>query len=279
MQDTGKFRDTKDQYYTKRSIAEDCVKEILGSLPWSADALWIEPSAGAGAFLNIRQGPTIAIDKEPKAAGVLQGDFLEWTAPAGSQLLFFGNPPFGRQGSLAKKFLRHACTQGASAVAFILPRSFMKPSMYGCIPLKYHLVKQIELPKNSFEVNKEPYDVPCVFQIWNKETSDREEIPANEPDGFQYVKAEYDLAFRRVGGDAGKTYTRAELEAPSVQSHHFLKFDQGVNIRDIQKRINAHIFPSNTTGPRSLSKSEINTVINKLIHLSLDAEFAVLNQS
>jgi len=274
MQGTGKDRDTKDQFYTKRSIAESCVKGIIESLPWASSAIWIEPSAGAGAFLGIYGGETIALDLEPKATGILAQDFLKWTHLthlAQKPMLFFGNPPFGRQGSIAKKFLRHACEQGADALAFILPRSFMKPSMYGCIPLTYHLVKQIELPKNSFEVNKEPYDVPCVFQIWEKQEQQRESVEKEDPDGFVYVKPgeTYDLAFRRVGGDAGKTFLRAELEAPSVQSHHFLKFDEGIDLADIQKRVDKHIFPSNTTGPRSLSKSEINSVLNKIIHASL----------
>ena len=30
-------------------------------------------------------------------------------------------------------------------------------------------------------------------------------------------------------------------------------------------KINAHIFPSNTVGPRSLSKSEANIVINQIL--------------
>ena len=279
MQGTGKDRDTKDQFYTKRSIAESCVKDILQTLPWSSTALWIEPSAGAGAFLGIYGGETIALDLEPKAAGIVTQDFLNWTHVGESKRLFFGNPPFGRQGSIAKKFLRHACEQGADAMAFILPRSFMKPSMYGCIPLNFHLAKQVQLPKNSFEVNKESYDVPCVFQIWEKRGNNRESPEKEEADGFVYVKPgeAYDLAFRRVGGDAGQTFLRGEIQ-PSVQSHHFLKFDEGIDIADIQKRVNQHIFPSNTTGPRSLSKSEINSVLNKLIHASLDAELDGLNQ-
>lgn len=279
MQGTGKDRDTKDQFYTKRSIAESCVKGVLDALPWSSTALWIEPSAGAGAFLGIYGGETIALDLEPKAAGIVTQDFLKWTSARSSKRLFFGNPPFGRQGSIAKKFLRHACDQGADALAFILPRSFMKPSMYGCIPLNFHLVKQVELPKNSFEVNKESYDVPCVFQIWEKRGTKRECQEKEEPDGFVYVKPgeAYDLAFRRVGGDAGQTFLRAELHAPSVQSHHFLKFDEGICVADIQKRANQHIFPSNTTGPRSLSKPEINSVLNKIIHASLDSELSNLS--
>jgi len=62
MQTTGKDRDTKDQYYTSRKVAETCVKGILDTLPWASSALWIEPSAGAGAFLGISGGETIALD-------------------------------------------------------------------------------------------------------------------------------------------------------------------------------------------------------------------------
>lgn len=273
MQDTGKFRDTKDQFYTKREIAELCVKSIYDTLSWVSEeeTLWVEPSAGAGAFLGIGADKRIiAIDKEPKYDGVVRGDFLTWEAPVDSSekpLIFFGNPPFGRQGSIAKKFLEHCCAQGADALAFILPRSFMKPSMYGCIPADFHLLHQSELPKNSFEVNKKDYDVPCVFQIWERQATPRPKAQKTHALGFEYVTpgSPYDLAFRRVGGLAGQSYTPTELPTPSVQAHHFLKFPVGTNIKEIQKKINAHTFPSNTTGPRSLSKGEINTVINSFI--------------
>ena len=271
MQDTGKFRDTKDQYYTKRVIATACVKEVVDSLPWtstaSAEALWIEPSAGAGAFLGLCNSEVIPIDLDPKADGIIRGDFLKWSAPEDSRSrVFFGNPPFGRQGSLAKKFIAHACAQGARAIAFVLPRSFLKPSMYGCFPAEFHLVKQTELPKNSFEVNKKDYDVPCVFQIWEKRPNmKRAQEEKTTPLGFEYVQPAqpYDLAFRRVGALAGTCYTPAEVSTPSPQSHHFLKFARPNP--EIQKRINSHTFPSNTTGPRSLSKPEINKVINLII--------------
>ena len=88
--------------------------------------------------------------------------------------------------------------------------------------------------------------------------------------GFQYVKADsdaemkYDIAVRRVGGLAGRCY--ASGDGPfSIQSHYFLKFDSTDALDEIMKKINGHTFPSNTVGPRSLSKSEINVVLNGLI--------------
>ena len=274
----------KDQFYTKRAIAENCVKRIIETLPWTLDAntLWIEPSAGSGAFLNHsaqKKQPTIALDLDPQHPSVTKQDFLEFRfplrpLPIQQKRIFFGNPPFGRQGSLSKKFIKHCIDEGegegeAEAIAFILPRSAQKPSMYSYIPRSYHLVFQEELPNNSFEVNKEDYDVPCVFQIWEKKETLRPEEQPESPIGFEYVKRTdaYDLAFRRVGGLAGKTYTRQENPTPSIQSHNFLRFADAFKprLKDIQAAINAHTFPSNTTGPRSLAKPEINAVINRIL--------------
>jgi hypothetical protein len=281
MQDTGKKRQNmKDQFYTKREVAETCVKRIIETLPWTLETttLWIEPSAGSGAFLNHasqQKQQTIALDLDPQHPSIQKQDFLEFTLPLRSlpiqqKRIFFGNPPFGRQGSLSKKFVKHCIDEGeAEAIAFILPRSAQKPSMYSYIPRKYHLVFQEELPPNSFEVNKKDYDVPCVFQIWEKKETLRPEEQPEAPRGFEYVKRtdSYDLAFRRVGALAGKTYTRQENPAPSIQSHNFLRFADAFKprINHIQAAINAHTFPSNTTGPRSLSKPEINEVINRIL--------------
>ena len=85
--------------------------------------------------------------------------------------------------------------------------------------------------------------------------------PINDPN--------FHIAFRRVGGLAGKCYKKNETEF-SVQSHYFIKFNKDVlcNIDTIVETINSHIFPSNTVGPRSLSKTEANVVINDIIQTS-----------
>lgn len=109
LQGTGKDRDAKGQFYTKRAIAEFCVKKCIDPLSWVShtNTLGIEPSAGAGALLNIHRGETIALDMEPKVEGVLAADFLSWECACSQERpsIFFGNSPFGRQGSIAKKFL------------------------------------------------------------------------------------------------------------------------------------------------------------------------------
>jgi hypothetical protein len=271
MQDTGKFRkNTKDQYYTQATVATACVKKILDIFPCPEEYQWIEPAAGNGAFLKAAAGRNLdllGIDLEPKGVGILQGDFLAWAPLTEKRRIFFGNPPFGRQGSIAKSFIKHAAAY-ADIIAFILPRSFVKPSMSRAFPLKFHCLLSEELDKNAFEVNGEAYDVPCVFQIWVRGEEDREaEEPVKEV-GFSYVAhgQPYHIAFRRVGGLAGKCFP-FRAEDYGKQMHYFLRLDAGHvgSVKKIIEGVNERIFPSNTVGPRSLSKSEANEVLNEVI--------------
>jgi hypothetical protein len=273
-QDTGKFRtNEKDQYYTSPAVAKACVESVLKELPYTRVALWIEPSAGSGAFLKeVPEGiKSLGIDLEPKAPGILQGDFLTWEPPARPiTKVYFGNPPFGRQGSLARKFLAHAGNT-AQVMAFILPRSFVKPSMQTSIPLLFHLVLSRELDKNSFLVNDSSYDVPCVFQIWERRSGPRMLEEKVGTSGYSYTKdADWHMAIRRVGGLAGRAFLPGG-EKLSAQSHYFIKFEPVLSkeqLEEIQKKLCSHEFPSNTTGPRSLSQSEVNRVLVSLLAVS-----------
>jgi hypothetical protein len=151
----------------------------------------------------------------------------------------------------------------ADIIAFILPRSFTKPSMFNAFEKHFHNVHSRDLKPNSFLLNGKEYDVPCVFQIWIKKDTPRVEIKNIKPIGFKYVKSSepYDISFRRVGVYAGKC-KRNDGSKVSVQSHHFINFDDASRVDAVIDRINNHVFPTNTVGPRSLSKNEINSFIN-----------------
>jgi len=269
-QDTGKFRkNTKDQYYTKESTAKSCLDIIYANIPNHETYQWIEPSAGNGVFLHLLPSTfdRFGIDLEPKSADIQQGNFLDWTPTNEKRRIFFGNPPFGRQGSLAKSFIKHA-SHYANIIAFILPRSFVKPSMSRAFPLEFHCIHSQELGKNAFEVNKVEYDVPCVFQIWEKKTAKRTLSKPIKEEGFTYVKhgQPFHIAFKRVGGLAGKCY-QAESTDFNRQYHYFLKLEEQYipHVKTIIDKVNLHTFPSNTVGPRSLSKSEANEVLNTIL--------------
>ena len=274
QQDTGKFRiNMKDQFYTDISVAKSCITTIINMLPYTENYIWVEPSAGNGAFLhNVPPSyEKIGLDVEPKASDILEQDYLLWMPPTEKDIIIFGNPPFGRQSSFAKSFISKSC-KFAKVIAFILPKSFTKPSMFNAFDLKFHLVYSNELQRDSFILNGSKYDVPCVFQIWEKRNTNRVVEEKIEPQGFTYVKSteEYDIAFRRVGGLAGKCY-KNDGKTYSIQSHYFIKFDTlpTNHVNRIITKINSHIFPSNTVGPRSLSKQEASIVINDIIIQSL----------
>jgi hypothetical protein len=296
-QDTGKFRtNVSDKFYTRPEVAATCVSKIMATLGERvADAIWIEPSAGSGTFVAAARaagaGTIRALDLDsPKEVdpglGIEQRDFLSWNGealgPAAARpRLFFGNPPFGRQSSAAKKFLRHCATLEAAWITFILPRSFEKPSMQRAIPANYHLLSSTELPTNSFLVNGQPYEVPCVFQVWERRDVARPVAAAVDPAGFTYVKdsEKHHLVIRRVGGLAGNCYLAAGglsgngMSAAgnpfSPQSHYFIQISGTVppvsELKRVCSAMCAWPFPSNTTGPRSLSKPEITAVLNPLL--------------
>jgi hypothetical protein len=285
-QDTGKFRtNDKDQFYTRKSVAKQCVNTITQTVKKWDSYTWLEPAAGSGAFLNLvpKGCQKIGIDIDPKRQDIVKADFLEWSPPSKNnpdhptKFILFGNPPFGRQSSLAKSFIARG-SQFADIIAFILPRSFVKPSMSNIFPLKFHCNYSKELDENSFRVNGKLYDVPCVFQIWQRMKIDRF-IPVKAKEcGFKYVKNTdvYHVAFRRVGVFAGRCYVHSDNDVFSKQSHYFLIFDDNAvpHIDKIVEHINNHTFPTNTVGPRSISKPEANEVINSII-----AKFATLTQN
>ena len=171
IQDTGKFRtNLKDQFYTDKIVAQKCFNIIISLIQNPYNYLWIEPSAGSGSFFHILPSSfdKIGIDLDPKSADILKEDFLQWSFPiTDKKIIVFGNPPFGKQSSLAKSFIKKSC-KFASFIAFILPKSFMKPSMFNVFDLKFHCIYSKELDKDSFIINETKYDVPCIFQIWEK---------------------------------------------------------------------------------------------------------------
>lgn len=257
MQDTGVHRDTKDQFYTSPNVARDCVDKLKAIV---SDGVWIEPSAGEGVFLDLVPS-AIGYDIYPKDPRIREANFLETEIPEGC--VVFGNPPFGRQSSIANKFIAHAAEK-AAIIAFILPLSFSKPSMQRAFPLRFHLVSSTRLPSDCFVVNSKPYNVPCVFQIWQRRDTDRELPTPIVASGFTFVKksSQYDIVFRRVGVNAGKCSLPGNV---SEQSHHFIRLDDGKKAGQVIAASQIHVFPTNTTGPRSLSKQEVIEFLNSTL--------------
>ena len=197
-----------DKFYTPDATARQCIGQLWRQVGMRADDLFIEPSAGAGAFCrHLPAKRTIALDIAPDADGILTGDFLDFEPPVHEgRRIVIGNPPFGRSGAMARAFLQHA-SKFADVIAFILPASFAKASMQRGIPSLFHLVHQTHLGDATFETCEGLRKVRTVLQIWEKRDCPRAEqtcLPATQHD-FEFVRtiAEADLIVRRVGARAG----------------------------------------------------------------------------
>lgn len=88
---------------------------------------------------------------------------------------------------MALKFIKHAATF-ADSISFILPRSFKKDSLKNKIPLNFHLLYQVNLPKNIFFVGNKLSKVPCVFQICEKKDFKRKKMLQLKSENFVFVK-------------------------------------------------------------------------------------------
>jgi hypothetical protein len=270
-QKLGLLRNTVDQYYTKPELAQYYVDLFLSIVKPNDDDLIIEPSAGNGSFSDLlkERKNFLCYDIEPKQSYITQIDFLELDCSIFKDINVhcIGNPPFGRQSSLAKKFIKKCCLF-SNSIGFILPKSFKKPSFYKVFSLEFHKVFEEDCPDNAFVVNDKEHNVPCVFQIWVKKDNNRIEEAQQDPDGYQFVKKDNnpDFALRRVGFYAGKAHK--DYDDKNIQSHYFIKFnlDDKHDIDIFIEQFNKIEFSfNNTVGAKSVSKSEFIKLLNQEI--------------
>jgi hypothetical protein len=258
-----KQKSSLDKFYTNPEVA----KILIAKVNLVDYELIIEPSAGSGSFS--KQIPNcLAFDIDPQAEEIICQDFLKWqyNGPIEkSKILCIGNPPFGKQSTLAVKFFLH-CSNIAGTIAFILPLTFRKASIQNRLPLSFHLINEYPIPTKSFTLLGDPYEVPSVFQIWKESDVKREKVITPAPLGYRYVKPEEaDLAVRRVGFYAGTTETN--LENKLIQCHYFLKIEKKEMIGKTVDYLNSYKWEyNNTVGPRSISKLELNSVLNILFN-------------
>ena len=271
-QNSGLKRQITDKFYTNDSIVKECINHIKNNLVIKDNDLLIEPSAGDGSFISdikLLSNNYIFYDLYPDNDEIIKMDYLNLEfnhlVENYDNIHIIGNPPFGRQSSLAKKFIKKSCIF-CDSLSFILPKSFKKESFKKTFPLKYHLIFQIDLPKNSFRVNNKDHDVPCVFQIWKRKNIDRKVPKILKPNGYIFVKKhqDHDISFRRVGVYAGEIYK--DTEDKSFQSHYFIKFNNdNILSKNLKKLKNIKFNFDNTVGPKSISKQELISEFNRVL--------------
>lgn len=254
-----------DKFYTKRSVATKLIHIVANHVSISSDHIVIEPSAGNGAFSDVlmQTHQVLSYDIEPDKPNIIKQDFLTLDTEflKVKTVHVIGNPPFGRQSSLAKKFIKKCCTF-ATSISFVLPKSFKKESMQSAFSLNFHLVYSADLPVDSFEYGETSYDVPCVFQIWIRHSTNRVVPLPQTPISFKFVrKVDADFSLRRVGFYAGKLEVDTNK---SEQSHYFIKLNPDVDATEFIEKFSTIEFETdNTVGAKSISKSEFIAKINQ----------------
>lgn len=272
-----------DQFYTNDDVVQQCLELVALE---EYDVI-VEPSAGSGAFyMHLPIDKRVGVDLDPAYDGVIEQDYFKFVEIAGAcqmlpvkdkNYLVVGNPPFGKNSSLARKFF-NASARFADTIAFVLPRTFRKPSTVNQLNEYFHLSKEIRLPKNSFHLpNGKAHDVPCVFQVWERYTRARPRIAtvttckdfefveiSKQKDGTPTEAAKETqrrratVCVRRVGAGAGDLYNDYRTVARDWKSHYYIKTD-----RPTVKKILSQIVwddksgKYDTAGNPSISKNDL----------------------
>ena len=256
-----------DKYYTKKHIADNLINMFKENIDINKEDLIIESSAGNGSFIEgIKKlsNNYLFYDIAPENDEITEQDYLRLDVSEflgkKRQIHIIGNPPFGRQSSLVIKFIKKSC-EFCDSFGFILPKSFKKDSLKSKIPLKFHLIFQLDLESKSFIFKEKDYDVPCIFQIWKKMDYDRNKPEILRPLNYIFVKKDEspDISIRRVGVNAGIiTYDLDEINKKNIQTHYFIRFVNEKKINMDKLINNKFIYEfNNSVGAKSLSKQEI----------------------
>ena len=272
----------EDKYYTRPFIASFVTQLVIDRFGVNID--YIEPSAGSGVFLDAykqisNKENITGYDINPHSDEIINQDWLQITKDKVKGKAVIGNPPFGFAASLAIQFFNKAAEQEAHSISFIIPKTFRKESTHNKLDLNYKLVLDIELPKNSFffyEKENDYYDVPTVFQIWQRVKKPREPIQTQIISKyFDFVDktSEYDICVRRAGGRAGQII-EGDLTPSST---YFLKLRDArvkyaLEIYDYNKYVN------NTAGVKSISKHELIYEVDRILDI-LNSELPKINLS
>lgn len=239
-----------DQYYTAPHVAREFY-EIFRKYFDPHRYLMVEPSAGTGAFFSLLPLGSLGYDLDSKCPGVQRADFLVVDLPCGRPVAIIGNPPFGKNASMAVAFFNRAA-RAAEVIAFILPASIRKASIENRLDRAFHRVCEMPVPTNAFLFRSEPFHVPAVFQIWERRPVERvlQSVETSHPD-FVFTKPELaDFAIQRVGANAGRVHHDLNM---SLSSHYFIKGD----VETTMKRLDFASVAANVAGNPSLAKSEI----------------------
>lgn len=263
-----KRRVTNEAYFTSAALAGECLADLAAVLDLDEFDLIVEPSAGDGAFLDLLpQDRRIGIDLEPRRSDIMASDFLQWQPTTeGDRVLVLGNPPFGRRGALAVRFMTHAATF-ADVIAFILPRSFNKDTFQERVPSAFHLISSRNCD-DHFLIDGRQRAVRTVFQVWQRGETPRPRIKrpsqhahftlrhahlsrTSDAD-LAHLRNEYDFTIPQVGS----RFAPCDVRSVERGSHWFVKAHVP-DVRETFERLDFTFLADMNVAHTSLSKADI----------------------
>lgn len=283
-----------DRFFTKSNIADTCVNMLTNHVKVDQIDCYFEPSVGEGAFVNALVNNKSILQKqkvnsklkiiindlyeykpsENAAKYVIetnQMDFLKYqikdlSSFGGTTIAVIGNPPFGKNASLAVKFFNHAA-EFATIIAFVLPRSFRKPSILNRLDRKFHLISETILGKDCFEYVGKSVNVPCVWQIWKSDEHGllREliKIGPTRSNLVSFSKAPDNctMMIQRVGDAAGKVTWDKELikKKKGSRNYYFVVLNVSEEQLNKMQKFDMRNFPGkyDTAGMPSITKPDV----------------------
>ncbi len=193
-----------DKYYTSPDLAEYIVnktKEIIGKENITE---YIEPSAGAGVFLNYLDKPYMAYDIEPENNNIIKQDFLTLDLEYKKGRCIIGNPPFGNRNVLSVQFYKKSIQIG-DYISFILPISQLNNNqqMY-----EFDLIYSKDLKKQMYTDR----EVHCCFNIYKRPINELNKKPKYKLIDIEIIEIrqnnkvvnDYDYRICNFGAATGK---------------------------------------------------------------------------
>ena len=158
-----------DKYYTPPDLAEYMVnktKEIIGEQNITE---YIEPSAGAGVFLDYLDKPYIAYDIDPEDDRIIKQDWLTVDLQYKNGRCIIGNPPYGDRNTLLVQFYKKSIML-SDYISFIMPISQFNNNqqMY-----EFNLIYSEDLGKKIYSDR----EIHCCINIYKKPLNELNKKP------------------------------------------------------------------------------------------------------
>lgn len=280
-----------EQYYTNPEVVDQCLAEVSKAVDLSNCHI-IEPAGGTGEFiegllrLGIDPDKIESYDISPKHELVQKQDYFKTEIPYKKGNVSITNPPFGRASSLAKKFFNKDA-KSCDYICYLVPRAWRKWSTQNSLDPYFHLVSDIEMPKNCFYLpdgtRKEKDVLNTVFQVWEKRGYKRKKIKVpdhglikkivpKEENGLKKIEgANFSIvAFGHSCGSCREIVEKLPAYKTTtiylnIQDHH-----TGIKAQEIKqalKSVDLSKYYNNVSYVQALSIQEINYELNNYFGL------------